>query len=106
MLAINSAVVKGDSFALETTLAGIGYARKIPQWQSKGYRISLFFLKLDNVDAAIDRVAERVRQGGHHIPVSVIRRRYKAGWENFQSTYFPLVDNWQYLITVQINRSY
>lgn len=42
---INSAVKKGDSFALETTLAGIGYARKITQLQSKGYRISLFFLK-------------------------------------------------------------
>jgi predicted ABC-type ATPase len=57
--------------------------RKIPQWQATGYRISLFFLKLESVEIAIDRVAERVRQCGHNIPEPVIRRRYIAGWKKF-----------------------
>jgi predicted ABC-type ATPase len=31
---------------------------------------------------AISRVAERVSQGGHHIPEDVIRRRFDAGLKN------------------------
>ncbi len=91
---INTAVTHGESFAFETTLSGRGYAQKIPQWQKQGYRISLFFLKLDSVDIAIDRVVERVRQGGHSIDEDVIRRRYIAGWENFQAIYSSIVDEW------------
>ena len=34
----------GESFAFETTLSGRHYARLIPQWQSSGYRVKLFFL--------------------------------------------------------------
>ena len=39
-------------------------------------------------------MAERVRQGGHDIPVPVIRRRFETGWQNFQDVYKPLVDEW------------
>ena len=40
------------------------------------------------------RVAQRVRQGGHHIPESVIRRRFAAGLANFHQLYAPKVDSW------------
>jgi hypothetical protein len=40
------------------------------------------------------RVAQRVRQGGHHIPEETIRRRFAAGRRNFESLYAPLVDAW------------
>jgi predicted ABC-type ATPase len=39
------------------------------------------------MDLAIDRVRERVRQGGHDVPEEVIRRRYEAGWRNFNLVY-------------------
>ena len=93
--AIDSAVANRDSFAFETTLSGKTYARKIPQWQALGYRVSLFFLKLDHVQMAIDRVVTRVEQGGHDIPEPVIRRRYKTGWTNFYNLYTDLVDSWE-----------
>ena len=32
---------------------------------------------------AIERVANRVRQGGHNVPEDVIRRRFAHGIENF-----------------------
>ena len=91
---IKEATARDESFAFETTLAGIAYARKIPQWQKMGYRISLFYLKLDSVDIAIARVAERVRHGGHNIAEAVIRRRFSSGWENFQKLYATCVDDW------------
>lgn len=85
---------RGESFAFETTLSGLGYLRKIEQWCTAGYRISLFFLSLPNVEAAIARVAERVRQGGHDIPEPIIRRRFTAGWSNFQQRYRAVVHDW------------
>ncbi len=91
---INHAAERGESFAFETTLSGLGYSRKIPQWQNMGFHVSLFFLRLDEVEMAIERVAERVRQGGHNIPETVIRRRFIAGWRNFQSVYCNIVDDW------------
>lgn len=85
---------QGESFAFETTLAGLSYLRHIAQWQAQGYRVSLFFLTLPSAEVAIERVAERVRQGGHDIPEPVIRRRFAAGWKNFQQHYRNAVDDW------------
>jgi predicted ABC-type ATPase len=56
--------------------------------------VSLFFLRLPDADVAIARVAERVKQGGHNIPESVIRRRFDAGLRNFQGPYKSAVDAW------------
>ncbi len=91
---IDECVRRGESFAFETTLAGHGYLRHIAQWRARGFRVSLCFLRLPNVEAAIARVAERVLQGGHDIPQSVIRRRFTAGWVNFEQYYRVAVDDW------------
>lgn len=83
-----------ESFALETTLSSRLYARRISQWQALGYRVELFFLTLPNVEFAIERVAQRVTQGGHDIPEDVIRRRFHRGKENFHTIYKFLVNTW------------
>ena len=83
-----------QSFAFETTLAGLGYLRHIRAWKASGYHVGLFFLALPSVDLAIARVAERVRQGGHDIPEDVIRRRFEAGRRNFEHQYRAAVDAW------------
>jgi predicted ABC-type ATPase len=91
---MESYVRERRSFAFETTLSGRRYARMTPRWQSFGYRIKLVFLYLQDVRIAIERVRVRVRQGGHDVPEDVIRRRYEAGWRNFQQIYRKLVDTW------------
>ncbi len=87
-------VRRRESFAFETTLSGLRYARLIPQWRKKGYFVKLIFLQLPNPEMAIARVQGRVIQGGHAVKKEVIRRRLKAGWHNFQHIYKPLVDTW------------
>jgi predicted ABC-type ATPase len=84
----------GDSFAFETTLSGLRYARAVPRWQRRGYAVKIVFLRLSSEDAAVRRVAARARQGGHDIPEEVVRRRYRAGWRNFTEVYRQLVDTW------------
>ena len=91
---IKELVDQGESFAFETTLSGRGFARSIPGWQSLGYRVELYFLTLPTPEVAIARVARRVRQGGHHVPDEVIRRRFYGGLRNFHQVYKTLVDSW------------
>ena len=83
-----------ESFAFETTLSGRAYAQHIPEWRALGYHVKLFFLRLPSAELAIERVAQRVRQGGHDIPPDTIRRRFTAGLTNFDTLYTPLVDSW------------
>jgi predicted ABC-type ATPase len=85
---------KRESFAFETTLSGLGYARQIPQWQRLGYYVELFFLGLPTADLAVQRVAERVRQGGHNIPEATIRRRFDSGLRLLTQVYQSLVNEW------------
>ncbi len=87
-------VKRGESFAFETTLSGLTYAQMIPAWRSSGYTVELVFLSLPDVEMAIERVAMRVRQGGHNVPETVIRRRFAHGISNFER-YKLLVDSWQ-----------
>lgn len=91
---IASCVKASESFAFETTLSGLGYLRQIEQWRTQGYRVKLFFLSLPDADAAVARVAARVRQGGHDIPEAVIRRRFAAGLNNFHQHFKHAVDTW------------
>lgn len=93
---ISACVAAGESFAFETTLAGLSYLRHIAAWRRAGYRVSLYFLALPDEQSAIARVAERVRQGGHHIPEPVIRRRFAAGLDNFHRHYRHAVNNWAF----------
>jgi predicted ABC-type ATPase len=96
---IEEQVGKEASFAFETTLSGRGYARMIPEWRELGYRVELFFLTVPSVEYAIERVAQRVRQGGHNIPKEVIARRYAAGLRQFDTIYKSLVDAWTLIDT-------
>ncbi len=81
-------------FGFETTLSGKSYANLLHKLKGKGYRIHLFFLWLPNADLAIERIADRVRKGGHTIPEGVVRRRFHKGLNNFIKIYRPLLDSW------------
>ena len=49
---------------------------------------------LPTPEAAMARVRQRVLEGGHDVPAVVIRRRFHAGWRNFESVYRDVVDYW------------
>ncbi len=88
-------VSRRESFAFETTLSGLSYARHIPHWRRAGYRVKLIFLSLPSVELAIARVRSRAAQGGHDVPPEVVRRRFDTGLRNFRSIYCKIVDRWE-----------
>jgi predicted ABC-type ATPase len=91
---IHDCARRGESFAFESTLAGLSYLHLISQWQQAGYRVHLYFLDLGSVEASLARVAEQVRQGGQPIAEETVRRRFETGRRNFERHYRDAVDVW------------
>lgn len=83
-----------ETFAFETTLASRSFAPWLRDLRSSGYAVHLFFLWLSSPELAMQRVADRVRSGGHDVPADTIRRRYRGGLRNFFSLYQPIVSSW------------
>lgn len=82
----------GEDFAFESTLSGATLCPRLKKLRSQGYRIEMVYLKLDDVRVALERVATRVRAGGHAVPEADVRRRFERSWLNFHSLYQPLAD--------------
>ena len=72
-----------QNFAFETTLSAKSYVSLIQKAQASGYKVTLAYFWLSSPELALQRVADRVRNGGHNIPADVIRRRYFRGIINF-----------------------
>lgn len=82
------------SFSIETTLATRSYVQLIKRAQTAGYVVNLLFFWIESPEMAVQRVAKRVKEGGHNIPIDVIYRRYQLGIHNFFHLYKDLVDFW------------
>ena len=83
---------KGETFAFETTLATKSYKQKIEWAQANDYEVTLLFFWLDSPNIAKKRVAQRVAEGGHNIPLETIERRYYNGIANLFTIYIDMVD--------------
>lgn len=81
-------------FAFETTLSGTSYASRLRRWKLHGYRISIVFLQLPSPQIALQRIAARVKQGGHNVPRADVIRRFERGWHNFHTIYKVLATSW------------
>lgn len=83
-----------EDFAFESTLSGRSYIDRIRQWKRRGYNVEIVFLRLHSAHLALQRIAGRVRQGGHGVPRVDVLRRFKRGAVNFETLYRPLADSW------------
>jgi len=91
---IHEFVRVGIDFSFESTLSGKLYVNLFKELKTKGYKLHLFFLWIPNAELAIARIADRVAEGGHDVPVQDVRRRFKRSIRNFFKLYQPLLDSW------------
>ena len=89
---INELIEENQNFAFETTLSSRSYKNKIVEAKNKGYRVTLLFFWLQNVELAKERVKIRVEEGGHNINPEIIQRRYYKGIHNLFDIYLPIID--------------
>jgi len=59
-----------------------------------GYALHLFFLWIPTVELALERIKERVADGGHDVPAGDVTRRFERGIDNLFKLYLPLLDSW------------
>jgi predicted ABC-type ATPase len=91
---INTLLETGVDFAFETTLATRSYVSFIKKAKEKEYTVKLLYFWLSSPQFAINRVATRVSEGGHHIPDDVVIRRYYRGINNLINLYAKICDTW------------
>ncbi|PVY37903.1 zeta toxin family protein [Pontibacter virosus] len=91
---IDELLRKKEDFALETTLATRSYAQTIKKAREIGFNVTLVYFWLTSPELAIQRVKNRVAEGGHNIPEEVIRRRYIKGVKNLFQLFIPICDYW------------
>src|SRR5436309_6670143 len=91
-------------FAFETTLANRSFAPWLARLKRSGYHVHVLFLWLESVDLAVNRVAARVRLGGHDVPEVTVRRRYARGLRNLFGLYLPIADSWQVFDNSRVGR--
>ena len=84
---------EGADFAIETTLATRSYVQLVRRAHDRGYKVHLLFFCLESPEQAVQRVAQRVKEGGHNVPEDVIRRRFRLGIANLVNLFIPICDS-------------
>lgn len=79
-------------FSIETTLAGGNAIRLMRNAKANGFETSMFYVGLGDYHLNIKRVANRVNNGGHHIPTEDIIRREHTSIQNLLS-HLQLIDH-------------
>jgi predicted ABC-type ATPase len=85
-------IEEGKDFSIETTLAGKNAIRQMQKAKEMGYEVTMFYVALGNVKQNIERVAMRVKNGGHDIPTEDIIRRNTTSFKHLYE-YAHIIDN-------------
>lgn len=88
---IEACIEKGVSFTQETTLSGRRTEATAKRVAELGYQIRLFYIGLNSAAESMARIENRVRRGGHDIPVHDVERRFAERW-NALSKVLPYCD--------------
>lgn len=83
-----------DDLVVETTMSGRTLRSHLQHAKSVGFAIIIVFIYLDSANTSVARVRERVRRGGHNVPVEDIRRRFRRCFNNFWHRYRQIADYW------------
>jgi len=68
-----------ETFAIETNLADIDTFKSFIELQKKhGYEIVITYLTVKDVSICKERVAQRVKEGGHNVNPDIIQQRYES----------------------------
>ncbi len=85
---------KRKDFGIETTLATRTLLKMVSKAQEEGYFVTVIYFWLESPEKAMERVRDRVRKGGHDIPVETIIRRYYMGLKYLFNDYMKICDRW------------
>lgn len=79
---LEEAIRNNTHFSFETTLGGNTITNTLLDAIAAGVDVSVWYCGLESVELHIQRVAARVKRGGHDIPENLIRSRYQTSMHN------------------------
>jgi len=92
---LQQAVEEKHNILIESTLSGKSLIRLIKNFKEEyNYRVTVVFIFLTNPEICVQRVAIRVKKGGHHVPSEDIYRRFGRSFINFWNVYKELAHHW------------
>ncbi len=98
---LKESVENRKSLLIESTLSGRYLQKFIESLQTGNYQIRIVFLFADSPEILIERIAERVKKGGHFVPDEDVRRRFARGKQNFWNVYKDLVNSWSLIYNAE-----
>jgi len=79
---LKASIANGFRYAFETTLGGRTITETLLDAAQRGIKVYMWYCALAAPQLHIERVAARVRRGGHDIPEQKIRERYDESRRN------------------------
>jgi len=70
------------NYAFETNFSAADPMTSASEFKEEGYEIHLLFMGLNSLEESIQRVAQRVRVGGHKVSEESIKYNYEHGFKN------------------------
>lgn len=84
MSMMNECIKKGQTFHHESTLPAATTIKQIKLAKSNGFQIRMYYIGVEGIEIALERVNRRMEQGGHGVNEVQIRRRYDEMPENLR----------------------
>ena len=78
----------GRSFATETAFSHPSRVALVAQARTLGFEVVLYAMALDEPRRLLQRVSQRVREGGHPVPSHKVLERYTRCLDNFRHAVF------------------
>ncbi len=85
-------IERKEDFAIETTLSGRTLFPKLKEAHKSGYIIEMHYIFSADINVNIQRIKNRVAQGGHHVASLDVRRRYWRSLKNWLMPYKNICD--------------
>ncbi|MEX3652170.1 zeta toxin family protein [Mycolicibacterium fortuitum] len=79
---LERAIAEKLDLSIESTLGGSTIPKLLAQAAAEGFEVRIWFVGLASPELHIERVRHRVDSGGHDIPESSIRRRWRHSRQN------------------------
>jgi predicted ABC-type ATPase len=86
---VHANIRAGTSFALETTLRSTITFEQARLARENGFRVSMWYVALDNVEHHIERVRRRAARGGHSASERTLRRIHASSLGNLPLALMP-----------------
>ena len=72
---VESYLSKKESVAVETVLSSLKYEPYIEVAKKAGFEVNMLYVGLETLELSVERVKERITNGGHDVPLDKIQSR-------------------------------